>query len=82
MGRDLDHGQGRARPTTLRPAVDLGWIQPGATASARLFPLALPNKGSAAAAYEGQRFELDVPVIVRREARQYHYSLVAHVREL
>ena len=66
----------------LRPDADLGWIQPGATIEARLFPLALPREGDAAAAYEGQRFDLSVPVIVRREATVYHYSLVAHVRAL
>src|SRR5262245_27440079 len=72
----------KGRVSPLRPAVDLGWIQPGATVAAKLFPLALPRKGDAAAAYEGQHFDLTVPVIVRREPKQYHYSLVAHVREL
>jgi hypothetical protein len=71
---------GHALP--LRPDSDLGWILPGATVSARLFPLALPRDGDAAAAYEGRRLELTVPVIVRRETRQLHYSLTAHVREL
>lgn len=66
----------------LRPATDLGWIRPGATATAALVPLALPRTGAAAAAYEGRRFDLTVPVIVRREPRQYHYALFAHVREL
>jgi hypothetical protein len=72
----------RGRVSQLRPDVDLGWIRPGATVTARLFPLALPRKGDEAAAYEGQRFDLMVPVIVRRESKQYHYALVAHVREL
>jgi hypothetical protein len=70
------------RATNLRPDVDLGWIRPGTTVAARLFPLALPRSGSAAAAYEGQRFDLSVPMIVRRESKQFHYALVAHVREL
>jgi hypothetical protein len=72
----------RGRVAPLRPDVDLGWIQPGATVAAKLFPLALPRKGDEAAAYDGQHFDLTVPVIVRREPKQYHYSLVAHVREL
>ena len=72
----------KGRVSRLRPDVDLGWIQPGATVEAKLFPLALPRSGDAAAAYEGQRFLLSVPVIVRREATVYHYSLVAHVRAL
>ncbi len=68
--------------TTLRPDTDLGWIQPGANLVARLLPLALPRSGDAAAAYEGRRFDLQVPLIVRRETKLYHYSLVAHVRVL
>jgi hypothetical protein len=68
--------------TTLRPDADLGWIQPGANLAARLLPLALPRKGSDAAAYEGRRFDLKVPMIVRREAKVYHYAIVAHVKEL
>jgi hypothetical protein len=67
--------------TTLRPDVDLGWLQPGAMLAARLFPLGLPHSGSAAAANQGRRFQLNVPVIVRREAKAYHFTLTAHVRE-
>ena len=68
--------------TSLRPDVDLGWIQPGAKLAARLTPFVLPRSGSAAAAYEGQQLELDVPVIVRRERRLYRYAFTAHVRKL
>jgi hypothetical protein len=67
--------------TTLRPDVDLGWVQPGAKLAARLFPLALPHTGSAAAANRGRRFQLHVPVIVRREAKVYHFTFIAYVRE-
>ncbi len=69
-------------PLPLHPDADLGWIPPSATVQARLFPLALPREGAAAAGYEGRRLELTIPVIVRRESRQVHYSLVAHVREI
>jgi len=68
--------------TLLRPDVDLGWLAPGAHVAARLFPVALPRSGSAAATDQGRQFQIDVPVIVRREPKQYHFALVAHVREL
>jgi hypothetical protein len=67
--------------TLLRPDTDLGWIAPGAHVVARLFPFALPHKGHAAEANNDQAFSLAVPTIVRREAKLYHYTLVAHVRE-
>lgn len=74
-----------ARPdrteTTLRPDVDLGWLQPGEKLAARLFPLALPHSGSVAIRNQGRPFQLNVPVIVRREAKVYHFTLTAHVRE-
>jgi len=67
--------------TALRPDVDLGWLPPGVTLAARLFPIALPHSGSAALANQGRRFQLNVPVIVRREAKVYNFTLTAHVRE-
>jgi hypothetical protein len=70
------------RVTSLRPDVDLGWIQPQATVAARLLVIALPRSGSEAAAYQGQRFQLNVPAVVRREPTLHHYALSAHVREL
>jgi hypothetical protein len=70
------------RTTGLRPDIDLGWIDPGATVTATLFPLAVPRRGDAAAANEGRRFRLDVPAIVRRESKVYSFTLTAHVREL
>ena len=68
--------------STLRPDVDLGWLQPHATVAARLFPIALPHSGNQAAAYEGQRFQLNLPAIIRREPRLYHYALSAHVHKV
>jgi hypothetical protein len=70
------------RVTSLRPDVDLGWIQPHATVAARLLVIAFPRSGSEAAAYQGQRFQLNLPVVVRRAPTLYHYALSAHVREL
>jgi len=76
----LTHADGSV--TSLRPDVDLGWLQPQATVAARLFVIALPHSGSEAAAYEGRRFQLNVPAVVRRQSKLYHYALTAHVREL
>jgi hypothetical protein len=66
--------------TTPRPEVDLGWIPPGATQPARLVSFVLPRAGDRAAAYQGKRFELAVPVVVRRETRTYRYSFTADAR--
>jgi hypothetical protein len=68
--------------TSLRPDVDLGWLQPQATVAARLLVIALPRSGSEAAAYEGRRFQLNVPAVVHRQPKLYHYALTAHVRAL
>ena len=67
--------------TTLRPDVDLGWIRPSETQLARLVPFALPPSGDAALTLEGQRLELEVPMIVRRELRRYRYTFQVHVHE-
>ncbi|HLK92035.1 MAG TPA: hypothetical protein VKZ18_19240 [Polyangia bacterium] len=72
----------RASVTGLRPDVDLGWLQPGATVAARLVVIALPHSGPEAVAYEGRRFQLNVPAVVRRQSTVYHYALTAHVRAL
>jgi hypothetical protein len=68
--------------TSPRPHVDLGWILPGTTMSARLVPFALPPSGDRAAGYQGSRFELVVPMIVRREPKSYRYSFVVDVRPI
>ena len=68
--------------TSPRPQLDLGWIQPGATVSARLVPFALPPSGSQVASYQGSRFELTVPMIVRREPKLYRYSFSVTVRRI
>jgi hypothetical protein len=68
--------------TSPRPHVDLGWIPPGATINARLVPFALPPAGNQAASYQGSRFELLVPMIVRREPKLYRYSFTVDVRPI
>ena len=68
--------------TSLRPETDLGWIVPGATTSTRLLPFALPSAGDQAAGYQGNHFELAIPMIVRREQRLYRYSFAVVVRKM
>ena len=68
--------------TTLRPDADLGWIEPGQEQSARLIPFPLPPSGDAARALDGQRFQLRIPMIVRRERKTYCYGFLAHVLEV
>jgi len=63
-----------------RPQTDLGWIKPGATQTAQLVPFVLPA-GDAAAAYDGKVFRLELPMIIRREAKLHHYTLSAHVQK-
>lgn len=68
--------------TSLHPQTDLGWIRPGATVSTRLVPFALPPTGDEAAGYQGNHFELVVPMMVRRESRLYRYAFVVDVRKV
>jgi len=64
-----------------RPDADLGWIEPDGTQTARLIPFVLPDRGDAAAAYEGKTFELQVPMLVRRTLVIARYHLAAHVEK-
>jgi hypothetical protein len=66
----------------LAPDVSLGPVEPGATVNARLVPYQLPSVGAPAAAYDGQAFELVVPLVVRGTPREMHYHLIAHVIRL
>jgi hypothetical protein len=68
--------------TSLRPQSDLGWILSGATVATRLMPFALPPAGDEAASYQGNHFELLIPMIVRRELRLYCYSFAVAVRKI
>lgn len=67
---------------TPRPEVDLGWLAPGATQSAMLSPFSLPGTTQNATSYEGQRFELQVPITIRNEPRSYRTAFIAQVVEL
>jgi hypothetical protein len=67
--------------TTLRPDADLGWIEPGQKQLARLIPFALPGSGDAALALDGLRFQLKVPMRVRREPVTYCHDFLAHTQE-
>jgi len=68
--------------TTPRPDVDVGWIAPGGKQVVRLIPFILPPSGSAARAVEGQRVELEVPMVVRREPKRYRYAFSVHLQGL
>lgn len=68
--------------STPRPDVDVGSIFPGSSQRARLAPFALPRSGSPAASYQGARFELAIPMIVRRESSLRRYSFTVDVRKL
>lgn len=68
--------------TKLHPDVDLGWLPAGTSTTARLIPFALPPSGAEAARYQGLRFELVVPTIVRREPKVYRHAFMAQVKEL
>ena len=74
----LDRGDGTT--TRLRPASDIGWVQPGNTAVAQLVPVAFPASGSAAAQYDGRKLELAVPMLVNREAKTYRFSVLVHTQ--
>jgi hypothetical protein len=76
----LDRGDGTSsRP---RPEVDLGWIEPGAQAKARLVPFVVPRSGDHAAAYAERHLELDVPMVVRHEPKTMRFHFTAHVHAL
>ncbi|HEY1551373.1 MAG TPA: hypothetical protein VGG28_26270 [Kofleriaceae bacterium] len=74
----LDRGDGTT--TRLHPASDLGWVEPGSTAVAQLVPVAFPQTGSAAAAYQGRTMQLAVPMVVRHEAKTYRFGVLVHVQ--
>ncbi len=65
-----------------RPEVDVGWVEPGQTLSTVLSPFSLPSGGLAAHAYEGERFELTVPTVVRSEPKSYVWAFVASVADV
>jgi len=66
----------------LRPDADLGWLEPGASQTAKLGPFTLPTAGDPALAYDGQHFELRVPMIVRREPKLVRCPLAVHVEPI
>ncbi len=66
----------------LAPDNGLGPVEPGASVSARLVPFMLPSQGPAAAAYDGQVFELVVPAMVRGQPRELRFHLIAHAIKL
>ncbi len=57
-------------------------IEPGAKLVMRLVPFRLPAHGPGAAAYDNQRFELVVPMMVRGVPQEQRYHFVAHLRSI
>jgi hypothetical protein len=57
-------------------------VESGATVVVRLVPFTLPGFGPGAPAYDGSRFEVVVPVLVRGMQRAYRYHFVTHVVRL
>jgi len=66
----------------LRPDQQLGFIDPGQKLAARLIPFSLPPTGGAAAAYDGTKFELDVPMVVRGAPKLYQFHMLVHMQKL
>jgi hypothetical protein len=61
----------------IKPDGQLGWVQPGTKVVARLVPFSLPSQGPAASAYDGSKFVLDVPMVVRGVSKDVRFHLVA-----
>lgn len=70
------------QPFAMRPEEDLGWVPVGGTVTARLSPFTLPDEGEAARMNEGARFQLEVPMTVRRQTVTYRFTLAAHLSPL
>ncbi len=68
--------------TPLHPDTQLGAVQPGAKVVARLITFQLPATGKLAAAYDGAKFELVVPMTVRGAQRELRYHFLAHTNKL
>jgi hypothetical protein len=66
----------------LRPDVGVGRIEPFTKARARLIPFELPDMGNAAASFDGQAFELVVPLVVRGQPKDFRIHLLAHAVKL
>ncbi len=66
----------------IRPDQAVGPIEPFTRGRARLIPFELPAIGGAAASYDGQTFELVVPLVVRGQPRSLRLHLLAHAVKL
>jgi hypothetical protein len=64
---------------SVRPDQDLGGFKPGESQGNQLIPFVVPAHGAAALAYDGKIFELQVPIIVRKQRKQYGFHFMAHV---
>ena len=68
--------------TALAPQSSLGPVQPGAKVQAVLGPFALPSVGGEARAYDGAKFELVIPTVVRGAPHEYRVHLRATLKHV
>jgi hypothetical protein len=67
----------------VRPDIQLNMgVQAGTKLMARLVPFSLPEQGPAAAANDGAKFVLVVPMVVRGQNKEYRYHLIAQVAKM
>ena len=69
----------RGTVTMPQPSLDLGWVKPGETQVAELTPFSLPDCAPDADAYQGMRFALYLPMVVRSEPRVLTQVFTAQV---
>ena len=73
---------GRGIIDTPRPDIDLGWVAVGATLTARLAPIPLPQSSKGVAPYRLGHVELDMPMIIRHQPRVYRFHFTTTVSQL
>jgi hypothetical protein len=69
--------------TNVRPDMQLNMgVQAGTKLMARLVPFSLPEQGPAAAANDGAKFVLVIPMVVRGANKEYRYHLISQVAKM
>jgi hypothetical protein len=69
--------------TSLRPDIQMNLGVPAATKlMARLVPFSLPESGPAAAANDGAKYVLVVPMVIRGANKEYRFHLIAQVAKI
>jgi len=70
------------KQTTLAPQAMLGPIEPGARKHALVGPFVLPSLGGDARQYDGGKFELVIPAVVRGQPHEYRLHLRATLKRV